>query len=63
MDTIKKIIKIVSIIVAVAAAIAGVYVAVTKLIECKKLKNADDRENYVSCSCCDSEFVSETVAK
>ena len=50
-------------LLAVAAAIAGIYFAVTKLIEKKKAKNADDRENYVSCSCLDEDFVSETVAE
>lgn len=62
METFKKIAKIVAIIVAVAAVVAGVYYAVTKLIEKKKAKNADDRENYVSCSGLDAEFISETVA-
>ncbi len=62
METFKKIAKIVAIIIAVAAAIAGIYVAVTKLIEKKKPKNADDRENYVSCSCLDADFISETNA-
>ena len=62
MEKFKKIVKIVAIIVAIAAAIAGIYVAVTKLIEKKKIKNADDRENFVSCSCEDVDFISETVA-
>ena len=62
METFKKIAKIVAIVVAVAAAIAGIYIAVTKIIEKKKAKNADDRENFVSCSCFDADFISETVA-
>ena len=62
MEKFKKIVKIVAIIVAIAAAVAGIYVAVTKLIEKKKIKNADDRENLVSCSCEDVDFISETVA-
>lgn len=62
METFKKILKIVAIVVAVAAAIAGIYIAVTKIIEKKKIKNADDRENFVSCSCEDVDFISETVA-
>lgn len=62
METFKKIAKIVAIIVAVVAVIAGIYVAVTKLIEKKKAKNADDRENYVSCADFDADFISETVA-
>ena len=49
-DTIKKIFKIIGII----AAIAGVAVAVYMLIKkfCPKCKaNADDKCDYVSCSC------------
>ena len=62
METFKKIAKIVAIIIAVAAAIAGIYIAVTKIIEKKKIKNADDRENFVSCSCFEPDFISETQA-
>lgn len=61
MDTIKKIFKIVGIIAAIAAAIAGIYVLVKKLCEKKCVKCEDDKENYVSCSCCDADFVSEQV--
>ena len=62
METFKKIIKVVAIITAVVAAVAGIYVAVTMLIEKKNAKEEDTRENYVSCSCFDADFVSETVA-
>ncbi len=62
METFKKIAKIVAIILAVVAALAAVYYAVTKFIEKKKIKNADDRENYVSCASYDADFISETVA-
>ena len=62
METFKKIAKVVAIILAIVAAIAAVYYAVTKIIEKKKIKNADDRENFVSCSCEDVDFISETVA-
>ena len=51
METFKKILKVVAIITAIVAAVVGIYLAVSKIIEKKKLKNADDRENYVSCSC------------
>ncbi len=61
MDTIKKVAKIVSVIVAVAAAIAGIYVLVTKLCAKKNEKCVDEKENYVSCSCLDADFVSEQV--
>ena len=62
METLKKIVKVIAIIAAIAAAVAGIYMAVTKIIEKKKIKNADDRENFVSCSCFDADFISETVA-
>lgn len=62
METFKKIAKVVAIVIAIAAAIAGIYFAVTKLIEKKKAKNADERENYVSCSCMEADFISETNA-
>ncbi len=61
MDTVKKIFKILGIITAIAAAIAGIYVVVKKLCAKKCDKCEDDKENYVSCSCCDADFVSEQV--
>lgn len=61
MDTFKKVLKVLAIIAAISAAIAGIYVAVTKLIEKKNAKDADNRENYVSCSCFDADFVSEST--
>ena len=61
MDIFKKIAKIVAIVAAIAAAVVGVYVAVTKLIEKKNAKDADNRENYVSCACFDGDFISETT--
>ncbi len=57
----KKFLKILAIVAAIAAAAAAVYVAVTKFME-KKQKIGNTEENYVSCSCCDEEFVKETVA-
>ena len=62
METFKKIVKVIAIIAAFGAAVAGIYMAVTKIIEKKKIKNADDRENFVSCSCEEVDFISETVA-
>lgn len=58
----KKIFKVIGIIAAIAAAIAGVYVVVTKFMNKKKCTGAAE-ENYVSCSCGENdEFKSETVA-
>lgn len=59
MDTIKKVLKILGIVVAVAGFVAGVYVLVKKLCEKKNAKCEDDKENYVSCSCLDADFVAE----
>ncbi len=53
--TVKKILKIVAIVTAIAAAAVGIYFAVTKILDCKKKKTDDDLEAYVSCSCCDDE--------
>ena len=58
----KKVLKVIGIIAAVAGAIFGVYVIVKKYVDSKKVVIGNDAENYVSCSCCDYNFVSETVA-
>ncbi len=54
MDCLKKVLKIVGIIVAIAGVAAGIYFAVKKFLE-KKNSTADCEENYVSCSCCEVE--------
>ena len=61
MENFKKVLKVLCVISDIAAAIAGIYVAVNKLIEKKNAKDADNRENYVSCSCFDKDFISETT--
>ena len=61
METFKKVMKIIGIITAVVAAIVGIYVVVTKAIERKNKKDEDPRENYVSCSCFDADFVTESA--
>lgn len=60
--TYEKVLKVIGIIAAVAGAIFGVYVIVKKYVDSKKVVIGNDAENYVSCSCCDDNFVSETVA-
>lgn len=57
----KKVLKILAIVAAIAGACAAVYVIVTKFME-KKQKIGNTEENYVSCSCFDEDFVSDTVA-
>ena len=49
----KKVLKVVGIILAVAGIVAGVYFAVKKFLD-KKNQAADLEENYVSCSCCEA---------
>lgn len=61
MDTLKKVLKVVAVVVAIAGVAYGVYVAVKKVMD-KKKQVSDTEENYVSCSCYDEEFVSDTVA-
>ena len=53
-----NVLKIVAIAIAVIAAIAGIYVVVTKFIN--KKQNVSDEENYVSCSC-EEDFTSEKI--
>jgi len=54
MCTLKKVLKIVGIVVAVAAALAAVFLLVKKIKE-KKALASDDIESFVSCSCLDDE--------
>lgn len=53
MDTVKKVLKVIGIIAAVAGVAVGIYFAVKKFLE-KKNAVADCEENYVSCSCCEA---------
>ena len=52
-DTLKKVLKVVGIIAAIAAAGVGIYFLVTKVLPCKNKVEEDDQSDYVSCSCCD----------
>lgn len=56
----KKVLKVLAIVAAIAGVAAAIYVAVTKFME-KKQKIGNTEENYVSCSCFDEEFASEEV--
>lgn len=58
----KKTLKVVAIIVGIAAVAVAAYVLIKKYVDSKKVVIGNDAENYVSCSCCDDSFVSETVA-
>lgn len=50
----KKALKVIGIILAVAGAGVGIYFMVKKFID-KKNQTADCEENYVSCSCCEAQ--------
>ena len=58
----KKALKVIAIIAAIAAVAVAAYVIIKKYVDSKKVVIGNDAENYVSCSCCDDTFVSETVA-
>lgn len=58
----KKALKIIAIVVAIAGAAFAAYVLIKKYVDSKKVVIGNDAENYVSCSCCDEDFLSETVA-
>ena len=58
----KKVLKIIGIIAAIAAAAAAIYVVIEK-IKAQNEPKGYDEDNYVSCSCLDEDFISETVAE
>ncbi|MCH5190941.1 MAG: hypothetical protein J1F23_02110 [Oscillospiraceae bacterium] len=58
----KKALKIIAIVAAVAGVLAATYVIVKKYVDSKRVVIGNDAENYISCSYCDDSFVSETVA-
>lgn len=57
-----KALKIIGLLVLAAGAAFAAYVVIKNYVESKKVVIGNDAENYVSCSCCDDDFVSETVA-
>ena len=54
----KKFLKVLAVVAAIAAVLTAIYVAVTKFME-KKQKIGNTEENYVSCSCFDSDFATQ----
>ncbi len=58
----KKFLKVLGVLAAIAAAIAAVYVVIQK-IKAKNAPEGYDEDNYVSCSCLEDDFISETVAE
>lgn len=59
----KKVLKIVGIVAAIAAVAAAIYFLVRKIKAKTAPQGGYDEDNYVSCSCLDEDFVSETVAE
>jgi hypothetical protein len=58
----KKALKIIAIVAGIAAIAVAAYIIIKKYVDSKRVVIGNDAENYVSCSCCDETFVSETVA-
>lgn len=57
----KKLCKAIGILLAVISVAVAAYLVIVKIMN-KKQALPDPEENYVSCSCLDEEFISETVA-
>ena len=49
-------------IFAIAAVAAAIYVVLQK-VKAKNAPESYDEDNYVSCSCLEDDFISETVAE
>ena len=58
----KKALKVIAILALIAGAVFAAYVVLKKYVDSKRVVIGNDAENYVSCSCCDDSFLSETVA-
>ncbi len=60
--TMKKALKVIAVLVGIAAIAVAAYILIKKYVDSKRVVIGNDAENYVSCSFCDDTFVSETVA-
>ena len=58
----KKTLKVIAVLTVIAGAAFAAYVVIKKYVDSKRVVIGNDAENYVSCSCCDDSFISETVA-
>ena len=58
----KMFFKFLGVLAAIAAAAAAVYVVLQK-VKAKNTPESYDEDNYVSCSCLEDDFISETVAE
>lgn len=57
-----KALKIIGLLILAAGAAFAAYIVIKNYVESKRVVIGNDAENYVSCSCCDDDFISETVA-
>jgi len=58
----KKFLKFLGVLAAIAAVAAAIYVVLQK-VKAKNAPESYDEDNYVSCSCLEDDFISETVAE
>lgn len=58
----KKALKVIAVLALIVGAAFAAYVVIKKYVDSKRVVIGNDAENYVSCSCCDDSFISETVA-
>lgn len=58
----KKALKVIAVLALIAGTAFAAYVVIKKYVDSKRVVIGNDAENYVSCSCCDDSFISETVA-
>ena len=62
METFKKVMKVLGILLIIAGAVAGVYLAVTKYLESKKKKPIIKKSaDFLSMDSFEDDFISETV--
>ncbi len=58
----KKVLKVIAIVIAIAGFCAAAYAIVKKVLDKKNNEPEEVEEDYVSASMLDDEFVTETVA-
>jgi hypothetical protein len=58
----KSFFKVLGVLAAIAAVAAAIYVVLQK-VKAKNTPESYDEDNYVSCSCLEDDFISETIAE
>ena len=56
----KSFFKVLGVLAAIAAVAAAIYVVLQK-VKAKNTPESYDEDNYVSCSCLEDDFISETM--